>query len=78
MNNLPTPDLKDRRRCVGCDRNMTVILDYPEEWRSMRRPNWPEKPKRKEAIGWHYGGEGHFCTKTCATRWANKIVNSRK
>lgn len=65
----PVPLKKIRPVCVMCKKPRIPWIDRESEWAIKGK-------KKGKMIKWRYHGYGHFCTMTCATRFANKIVDS--
>jgi hypothetical protein len=66
------PLKKDRPICPQCKKPLIPWIDREE-------PEWPRKKstRRESIVKWKYRGYGHFCTMTCATRFANIVVDSK-
>lgn len=66
---LPVPPVGERAKCPQCQKPLRVMIERGP------KPVIYGKVMGKP-VGWRYHSDGHFCTQTCATRYANKCIDS--
>lgn len=74
---LPIPKIEHREKCKGCDRPLTIFVQYEsgDLQKAMEQSQLGHRISKGKPINWRYASYGHFCTLTCGTRYANKILD---
>lgn len=74
----PAPQVNDRVSCIGCGATLPIEREDIAEWHEKQTYYIKcHKTLRKYTGRWRYVSNGHFHSQQCATKWANKQIDSK-
>jgi len=75
QHSIPIPKKKDRYECPECRKKLNVMHNGQRE--IIIKQTGKLFQAGKKPTQWRYRGYGYFCTMTCATRFANRVIETQ-
>jgi len=72
---VPIPEKKNRCECAECHKKRSI--SHNGQRSIINKISGQVFQVAKKPTQWHYNGYGYFCSMTCATRFANRVVETK-